>query len=197
VRRGLCAAVLALSLFGSAHGAPTLFTFDDGALASGDGDIRVSLYMTVRHPPWVVVNGSQVHSGDGFGDDLYLWTRGQLLHPGDIQILLGDPVAEVAFDWYVFDATEGADFTFVAYDGRGNIVHQATWDAGVDGTGGTYSTGPLGVPVYRLVFSDNHRHDIGIDNLSLMPVPVPGAILLGVLGASLISMVRPGRRFRR
>jgi hypothetical protein len=190
VQRAVYAAILVLFLSGIVQAAPALFTFDDGTLASGDGDIKVALYMTSRYPPFVLVNGTQVHSGDGFGNDLYLWTRGQLLFPGDIEVVLGTPANAVAFDWYVFNATSGADFTFVAYDIHGNIVHQASWDAGISGTGDSYSTGPLATPVYRLVFSDNHKHDIGIDNLFLDPVPVPSALALGLIGVGLLRSVR-------
>jgi hypothetical protein len=37
--------LVAVLAVGSAHAGDTLFTFDDGFLASGSGDIGVSLYM--------------------------------------------------------------------------------------------------------------------------------------------------------
>jgi len=170
---------------GTAHAGDTLFTFDDAWLVSGASDIGVSLYMSQQAGSPVVVNGSEVHSGDGFGDALYLWTRTQLLNPGNIRILLAEPVNYVSFDGYVFDATSGADFVFTAYDAHGHIVHQASWNAGVGGL--TYETGVLPEYVYQLNFSDHGRYDIGIDNLRLATIPAPGAVVLGGLGLSLVG----------
>ena len=58
--RGVRAAILVLFLCGFTHAAPVLFTFDDGSLAGGDGDIKVSLYMSGRYPPFVLVDGRQI-----------------------------------------------------------------------------------------------------------------------------------------
>jgi len=67
---------------GIAQGGPVHFTFDGGGLASGNGDIKISQYMSSLYPSWVLVNGAEVHTGAGFSSDLYLWTRLQLLNPG-------------------------------------------------------------------------------------------------------------------
>jgi hypothetical protein len=99
-----------------AYGTPVTFTFDDGGLANGDGDIRLTLYMSTVYHSLVLVNGAEVHSGEGFGSDQYLWPRLQLLNPGNIRIYLVVPTTSVSFDGYIFTATNAADFTFTAYD---------------------------------------------------------------------------------
>jgi hypothetical protein len=181
--------LVAVLAVGSAHAGDTLFTFDDGFLASGSGDIGVSLYMSQKAGSPVIVNGAEAHSGSGFGDDLYLWTRFQVINPGNIRIFLTEPVNYVSFDGYVFDATGGADFTFTAYDQNGDVVHQASWNAGVGGIG-SYETGMLPTYVYQLNFSDHGRHDIGIDNLRLATIPAPAALMLGSLGMGLVGYLR-------
>jgi hypothetical protein len=189
----------ALAVAGPVHATPTLFTFDDGGLSSGDGDLAVSAYMSSLYSSLVVVNGSDVHSGDGFGPDLYLWTRAQLLNPGNIRIILTVPTTSVSFDGYIFDATSGADFTFTASNSLfGPPVFQQSWNTGT-GTGFSFSSGPFTEPAYILNFSDSGKHDVGIDNLVLAPpgptspVPVPGAALLGLLGAVLVRSLRHHR----
>jgi hypothetical protein len=181
------------SMAGMVHAAPTLFTFDDGSLASGDGDVKLSIYMSLRYPSWVLVNGAEVHTGDGFNSSLYIWTRAQLLNPGNIRIILGVPTTSVSFDSYVFNATTGADFTFTAYDQTGNIILQQSWNANVSGLAGSYDSGPLATPAYSLNFSDNGKHDVGVDNLVLSAVPAPGAAAHAALALALLAPLRRRR----
>jgi len=181
--------LLAVFAVGSAQAGDTLFTFDDGALVEGQFDIAISAYMSLRHPGLVVASGAQVHSGDGFGDDLYLWVRPQFVDPGDILIVLTSPVNYVSFDGYVFDATPGADFTFTAYNLAGEVIHERSWYTNV-GDIGNYATGLLPEMAYGLNFSNSGSHDIGIDNLRLAVIPAPGAGLLGVIGAAVAGCLR-------
>jgi hypothetical protein len=129
----------------------------------------------------------------GSGSDQYLWTRLQLLNPGNIRIFLDVPTTSVSFDGYIFKATTGADFTFTAYDKTGQIIYQQSWNPNVNGTGFSYSTGLLPEPAYSLNFSNQGRHDVGIDNLTLTPIPAPGTGLLGVIGAVLVRTLRRRR----
>ncbi len=175
-----------------AQATPTLFTFDDGGLADGDGDIRLSLYMSSLYPPLVLVNGAQVHSGDGFSTNQYLWTRPQLIGAGNILIGMAVPTTSVSFDGHIFNATGDADFTFTAFDLAGQVIYQQSWDTG-SGTSFFCSTGPLPQPACFLNFSDSGKHDVGIDNLALEMVPVPGAALLAVIGAALVHHLRRRR----
>ena len=198
MRRGVLVTLFVAFAAGWAQGAPVLFTFDDGGLADGDGDVKLSLYMSSLYPPVVLVNGTEVHSGDGFGSDHYLWTRPQLLGAGNILIGLAVPATSVSFDGYIFDATGGADFTFTAYNLFGDTIYEQNWNTG-DATSFFCSTGPLSEPVFALEFSNSGMHDIGIDNLTLepvgstSPVPAPGAALLGVIGATLVRTLRRRR----
>jgi hypothetical protein len=198
MRRGVLSVLLVASAAGWTQGAPISFTFDDGGLADGDGDIRLSLYMSSLYPPLVLVNGAEVHSGDGFGSDHYLWTRPRLLGAGNILLGMVVPTTSVSFDGYIFDATSDADFTFTAYDLMGHTIYQQSWNTG-SGTGFSFSTGPFSEPVYALNFSNSGQHDIGIDNLTLEPVdaappvPAPGAALLAAIGAALVRSLRRRR----
>jgi hypothetical protein len=192
MRRRVLAVVLVAFAAGWAHGAPISFTFDDGALADGDGDIKLSLYMSSLNPPLMLVNGAQVHSGDGFGADHYLWTRSQLLGAGNLLIGMVIPTTSVSFDGYIFDATSGADFAFTAYNLTGQIIYQQTWNTG-SGTGFFCFTGPFSQPVYLLKFSNSGQHDIGIDNLTLNAIPAPGAGLLVMAGTALVGYLRRRR----
>ena len=114
--RGVLAVLLVAFAAGWAQAGPFLFTFDDGGLADGDGDIKTEPVHEQPVSPLVLINGAQVHSGDGFGSDQYLWTRPQLLGAGDILIGMVVPTTSVSFDGYIFDATSDADFTFTAYN---------------------------------------------------------------------------------
>jgi len=189
MRRGVVAVLFAVVMAGLARGGPISFTFDDGGLASGDGDIKLSLYMSGLYPSWVLVNGAQVHSGDGFSSDLYIWTRPQLLGAGNILIGMVVPATSVSFDGHIFDATSGADFTFTAYNLIGQTVYQQSWNTGSD-TSFFCFTGPLPQPAFVLNFSNQGQHDVGVDNLTLNPVPAPAAGLLGVIGVALVRALR-------
>jgi hypothetical protein len=192
MRRTVLVVLWVVLAAGWAYGTPVTFTFDDGGLANGDGDIRLSLYMSTVAHSLVLVNGAEVHSGDGFGPDQYLWTRLQLLNPGNIRIILTVPATAVSFDGHIFDATAGADFTFTASTLLGAPIYQQSWNTG-SGTSFSFSTGPFPQPAYMLNFSNSGQHDVGIDNLVLNPVPAPGAALLGLLGAALVHHLRRRR----
>lgn len=110
---------------------------------------------------------------------------------------------------YVYDATSGNDFSLKAYDSTYGDVENPNASAQVDigyavdyGThwewiwwpfwGETVDDGDNSVvnipdlvfsrPVSLLVISDEGIKDVGIDNLQVTPVPVPAALLLGLLG---------------
>jgi hypothetical protein len=172
MRRGVLVALFVTLAAGGAWATPVSFTFDDGGLANGDGDVKLSLYMSSLYPPAVVVNGADVHSGDGFGSDLYIWTRPQLIGAGNILIGMVVPATSVSFDGYIFDATSGDDFTFTAKDLLDHTIYQKSWNTG-DGTGFSFSTGPLPEPAFFLSFSNAGMHDVGIDNLILDSVGPP------------------------
>jgi hypothetical protein len=192
MRRGIIAILFVTLANGWAYGTPITFTFDDGGLADGDGDILLSLYMSSLYPSVVLVNGAQVHSGDGFSTNHYIWTRPQLVGAGNILIGMVVPTTSVSFDGHIFNATSGADFTFTAYNLTGQVLYQQSWDTG-SGTSFFCSAGPLPQPAYFLNFSDSGKHDVGIDDLTLTMVPAPGAALLAVIGAALVHHLRRRR----
>ena len=115
---------------------------------------------------------------------------------GDIQILLGVPATEVAFDWYVFDATSGADFGFTAYDDTATSSSRRAGMRASAAQATRSQTGPWAAAACRLVFSDDHMHDIGIDNLALVRPFRSPALMLSVVGVALARTIRrnrPGR----
>lgn len=182
----------------AAQAAPTLFTFDSLNLL--DGENAISQYMSNLYGSKVVVDDAVVWQGDGFGTTKYITT----LNPcnpfwdGNFEIKFREEgVRCVSFDWFVFDDTSGADFTFKAYDANGNKIWQ--WNAELAGEscrnqtgGGTYCADFGGLVATRLYFSNAGVHDVGIDNLRVnwCVIPAPGAVLLGSIGIGLVGWLR-------
>ncbi|MBN1343894.1 MAG: hypothetical protein JXQ73_14515 [Phycisphaerae bacterium] len=182
-------------------------TFDFNALADGASPSQVSCYMTGLYGSSVTETDAYADRGDWHGNcTTYIWSA--LGSFGDFEISFDEnPITGMSFCGYIFDATLGADFHVYAYtEAYGNrylpcpVAHVYTgrWYGGDDTE---FCSGwiEFDEPVTLLVFSNSGLHDVGIDCLTVCSpdgeqvVPAPGAALLGVLGLSIISVVR--RRF--
>ena len=203
MKRYVLPVIMAVALAaGMAHaGATCSFCFDTCTHGLLD-DVTVSTYMSGLYGSPVAVLGSEVHSGDGFGSDKYLYAS--WLSGGRIAVtFLCEPVECASFQGHVFDATTGADFTVKAYDcvwdaitGKSPIYTQS-WDCG-DGATISCPTITFCKPAYCLVFSDEGVHDIGLDDLCVSrctcpTIPAPGAVLLAGLGTMMVGWLRSRR----
>jgi len=193
-------------------------TFDfEGATVGGAGpdyvgsaNQRVTDYMTAVYGSSVTATGAAAWTNDDVGadwagktgTDKWLRTYGSAsVTPGLFQISFDAlPILAGGFDAYVFAATADADFTVSFYTSdygdRYNPnpgAHLGTFPTDF-GVGGMVVSFVSPVPISLMVFSNEGWHDIGIDNLTVMPVvPAPGAILLGTIGAGLIGWLRRRR----
>ena len=188
------------------------FDFED--LYYGQGDSAISAYMTGEAGFDVETDGAKVGWDLGWygnwGDYLYSSERG-----GAFSICFEQGITSIDFDGYVFDAQDGAsvtDFRMFAYDYDGNLVGYEAYD-----TGGEWkkywhwgwkwyfdeddheAVGPDGAiefckDVYKVVFSDDGKHDIGVDNICVTPVPLPAAAWLGFVMLGGLAAVRRIRR---
>lgn len=175
----------------------------------GSANQRVTDYMTGVYGSPVTVTGAAAWRNDETapldldwpgktGTDKWLRTYGsQSLTPGAFQISFDAvPIMEAGGDFYVFVATQDDDFTVKAYDSTygdrynpsvSGLVDEQSWDFGAGS--GSFAMS-FTSPVSLLVFSDGGWYDIAIDDLKVRPIPAPGAILLGSIGAGLVGWLR-------
>ena len=128
------------------------------------------------------------------------------VYSGDIEIVFEKPIIAVKGDGYAFETRNGAEFYVKGYDSTyGSSIENPCSSALVgklDLMTGSSSTGhdaPFEItfsrPVTLLTLS-TFPHDgtgkycIGIDNLAVEPVPVPGAGLLGMLGMGITGWLK-------
>jgi len=95
------------------------------------------------------------------------------------------PITSASFDWAIYvDA-------FHAYaDGVQFFSHVSADHPGAYGNTGPYV---FASPVTTLLFTDSSNGAIGIDNLTVTPIPAPGAVLLGSIGVGLVGWLRRRR----
>ena len=179
----------------SAANAGATFTYDDGGLGYADLDAQVSAYMTAKYGSSVTASGVFVAKDAVFNPTYFISTFSNT--GGDFTITFdAAPIDSASFDWYVFDATYGADFAFKAYDEYGNMVDSTAYYC-TDYSGGYCDTITFSAPVKTLYFSNEGFHDIAIDNLKVNGgagvIPAPAAVLLGSIGAGLVGWLRRRR----
>lgn len=204
----LVVAFAGLLLFaaGAQGGLSVMFDFE-GATVGGvapdyvaSANQRVTDYMTSVYGSSVTATGAAAWTNNDVGanwagktgTDKWLRTYGSAsVTPGYFQISFDTvPVVAGGFDGYVFEATGSVDFTWMAYDsGYGDrynpnpaaLISWASFDVAVGPVTVGFNS-PLARPISLMVFSNEGWHDIGVDNLLVTQVPVPGAVLLGLLG---------------
>ena len=184
----------------------TTFTFDDGIENTGS-DSAISAYMSGVYGSEGVVEDAEVRDNTDWDFPIW-WGKGLFDNflrvdagSGDMEILFANQAINRAYgEGYVFDRQIGLDFNVWGYDDTYGDVENPNCSALVGHQGiNTY----LGCsanfditfdrPVTLLIFSDSGREDIGIDNLSVHAMPVPGAFALSGIGLGLVRLLRRRR----
>ncbi len=159
------------------------FTFDFNSLARFDRDRQISEYMTAVYGSGVSTDGARATnetSVPGGTTDMFIATSLQLLNRGDFEILFESvPIVSARFEGHILDPTPGEDFNFWAYFNDVEILHFSR-DKGEE----IFDSGLLtfSQPVNRIVISDSGRKDVGLDDLTVVPVPDPATGLLALAG---------------
>jgi hypothetical protein len=190
-------AVVLLTGMSGPAGAAVQFTFDSLNSSSTSGTINA--YMTNLYGSQVIVTGAEIGQGSWSGNSTpYLWTASGA--DGNFEInFVSQPISKLygTTMGYVFDTTDGADFSLRAYGSNfgsaqspnsSALVYSQSWNASNDGTVIDIPDVVFSGPVSLLVFSDDGKHDVGIDSLKVetgsvtTSVPEPATILLLGLG---------------
>ena len=189
--------VLTACLAGTAQADLVSFTFD--SLATG-GRAAIETYLegraalagitvdvTITEPSLGAV---QITQDAPLGSDSWVQSQGgggaSLPPPGvpdSVVFTFSVPITSVSFDWAKqkngFYAEAGNDQTVVVF------FSDTTPPAHGDGaTSGHENTFTFGSPATKLAFHDSGDGWVGVDNLivDFVPVPVPAAVLMGLLG---------------
>ena len=212
MNRLILTAALTICLVGVARA--DLFNFN--SLSDEGNSTTISTYMTGVYGSTVTVSDATADN-DNWNGNTTIAIRTASSVGGDFEILfVNTPIISLlgiggtgSTVGYVYDATSGDDFSLKAYDSTYGDVENPNPSAQVDigyavdyGTAWflwwQYDVGDDSVvnipdlmfsrPVSLLVISDEGTKDVGIDNLQVTPVPVPAAVLLGMLGLSVAGL---------
>jgi hypothetical protein len=177
--------VLIACLVGTAQAGLYTFTFDPPpSLANGSTALQTEAYMEGIYmggvSPFKDItvwasddDGKIIANADPLGSDQWLQANTKNA-PDAFRISFNNtPIISVSFDWAVmqndfFAEADGKGF-FVGY-GHGN-------DMVVGSTSKTFDS-----PVTELYFHNGQSGWVGIDNLVVTTVPIPAAVLIGMLG---------------
>jgi len=185
----ICALIIGVA--GVAGAAPTtLITFDEFPLGTMIDDEYEAVgvkfiagYYTGRLP--------QISMNAAMPEQPILRATGEpdyYTYQGDFSMVFTSPVLEVTFDSGYWDAVgTGYMYIYGAYGHHiGTVVNTSTGVEQISISG----IGAIG-KIYFNSIGDGAGADI--DNLAFTPVPAPGAILLGGIGAGIVGWLRRRR----
>ncbi len=206
--RNLTLSLIALgacfTVFTSVQAQAEMTYFDFNWLERGDGGAKIDGYMTRMMGSKVTCDDAEVR--DNWDNDPPLWEgkRGGddylrcNVETGDIEFIFSTPITRVKGDGYAFDTRNGYDYYVKGYDaGYGNSHENPKERALVQQLGiytGDGHEAPFDItfkrPITLLVLSNSGKDWVGIDNLYVQPVPVPGAGMLGMLGMGITGWLK-------
>ncbi len=168
-------------------------------------DATISRYVSSIYGSRVYVDDAEVRDNQD-GDSPYWPGHGYnnnylrvAVASGDMEMHFMDkPIVSASGEGYVFDPKPGADFNVYGYDSTFGSLEYPSQSALVNhievwiGQEGNpfYWSIDFDRPVSLLVISDSGAEDVCIDSLYVSAVPVPGAALLGTLGAGIVGWLR-------
>ena len=160
-------------------------TFDFEGVPFPAGPASIEAYMESIYNSDITVDNARV--GDGIfagplGPDNYIQDAGFGEHWFSISFN-EVPIISASFDWAV-----QLDSFYAEADGV--EIFSAGWDLWDYGNSGTIN---FASPVTTLMFSNSGLGEIEVDNLTVKPIPVPGAILLGGIGVGIVGWLRRRR----
>jgi hypothetical protein len=179
----LAALAAVLLLAGDARAGSTV-TFDFDTLSPFRGDAFISGYMSNVYGSPVMTEGARTVADDFIDSDIFIATSIQFLGRGDFEITFGEvPIVGASFEGHVIDATVGDDFRFTAYFDAAEVFSFTRNDGAEVFEAGFFS---FPGPANRLVISDTARKDVGIDNLTVQPVPEPRTGVIGLVAVAVM-----------
>ena len=162
-------------------------------LNPGDTDVLIGNYLSELYLS--TVTAQDIIVSGGFGNQFAM-----LSGPVDMEFLFSTPITSVQFDLAVFgdNVDDVYDFELSAFDADSVQVDSLitfSADSSFNTNSGLIT---FSAPVSRLVMNDHGLWDVAIDNLTVetedggtaVPLPAPGAVLLGGIGVFFVGWLR-------